>query len=81
MVHLNENVNGNAQSAYAFAEFAEVAFPDDGSCTVTSASSLPFTPSTVNTPLSPVSITVQYPSDPGLPVSDSVQGDDDNPKN
>lgn len=65
MVHLNDNVNGGPHSAFTFAEFAEVAYPEDGSYTVTSASSLPFTPSTINSPLTPT-ITVQFPSEPNL---------------
>lgn len=62
MVHLDNDVNGGPYSACTFAEFAEVAYPEDGSYTVTSASSLPFTPSTLNSPLTPT-LTVQYPSD------------------
>lgn len=65
MVHLNDNVNGGPHAAFTFAEFAEVTFPEDGSYTVTSASSLPFTPSTLNSPLTPT-ITVQYPSESAL---------------
>ncbi len=65
MVHLDGGVHGDPHSAYTFAEFAEIAYPEDGSYTITSASSLPFTPSTLNSPLTPT-ITVQYPSEPAL---------------
>ncbi len=64
MVHLDGDVAGGPHSSYTFAEFAEIAYPEDGSYTVTSASSLPFTPSTLNSPLSPT-LTVQFPSDEG----------------
>ena len=40
VVHLNE-INPGADSAFAFAEFAEIHFPEDGTYTITSASSLP----------------------------------------
>ena len=71
MVHLNDGVQGGSHPGYtAFAEFAEIAYPDDGSHTITSASSLPFTPTSLNSP----TITVQYPSDPTLTrTTDKVQ--------
>lgn len=43
---LNQDVNGMAggpNSAYAFAEFAEIHYPEDGTVTITSATSLPAT--------------------------------------
>lgn len=73
MVHLDEDALGSPQTAYTFAEFAAVAYPDDGSHTVTSVSSLPFTPSTLNSPLTPT-LAVHYPSDEDLHrLSNSVE--------
>lgn len=67
--HINEDVNGmGGNTAYAFAEFAEITYPEDGTVTITSASSLPATllaravpviqvsssnPTTVNSPDQP----------------------------
>lgn len=64
MVHLDGDITGGPHCSYTFAEFAEIAYPEDNSYTVTSASSLPFTPSTLNSPLTPT-LTVQFPSDEG----------------
>ncbi|XP_046646776.1 sodium- and chloride-dependent betaine transporter-like isoform X1 [Daphnia pulicaria] len=73
MVHLDEDALGSPQTAYTFAEFAAVAYPDDGLHTVTSVSSLPFTPSTLNSPLTPT-VAVHYPSDEDLHrLSNSVE--------